>query len=81
MKGKRMTFVQGAPSLNNATAALLAYANLTWDDVIPVEVGGYNGSIDAVLNDRADALAVPVTRPFFADRSLSEGFAMARIAP
>ena len=29
MKGKRMTFVQGAPSLNNATAALLAYANLT----------------------------------------------------
>ena len=29
IKGKRVTWVQGAPSLNNATAALLAYANLT----------------------------------------------------
>ncbi len=54
--GKRMTFVQGAPSLNNATAALLSYAELTWDDVIPVEVGGYNASIDAVLNNRADVV-------------------------
>ena len=45
IKGKRVTWVQGAPSLNNATAALLAYANLTWDDVIPVEVGGYNLSL------------------------------------
>ena len=65
MKGKRMTFVQGAPSLNNATAALLAYANLTWDDVIPVEVGGYNGSIDAVLNDRADAAGGACNSPPF----------------
>jgi TRAP transporter TAXI family solute receptor len=53
IKGKRVTFVQGAPSLNNATAALLSYANLTWDDVIRVEVGGYNASIDAILNNRA----------------------------
>ena len=60
-----MTFVQGAPSLNNATAALLAYANLTWDDVIPVEVGGYNGSIDAVLNDRADAAGGACNSPPF----------------
>ena len=65
MKGKRMTFVQGAPSLNNATAALLAYANLTWDDVIPIEVGGYNGSIDAVLNDRADAAGGACNSPPF----------------
>ena len=55
LKGKRVTFVQGAPSLNNATAALLSYANLTWDDVTRVEVGGYNASIDAILNNRADA--------------------------
>ena len=65
MKGKRMTFVQGAPSLNNATAALLAYANLSWDDVIPVEVGGYNASIDAVLNDRADAAGGACNSPPF----------------
>lgn len=65
MKGKRMTFVQGAPSLNNATAALLAYANLTWDDVVAVEVGGYNASIDAVLNNRADAAGGACNSPPF----------------
>lgn len=65
MRGKRMTFVQGAPSLNNATAALLSYANLTWDDVIPVEVGGYNASIDALLNNRADAAGGACNSPPF----------------
>ncbi|MEQ8954124.1 MAG: TAXI family TRAP transporter solute-binding subunit [Gammaproteobacteria bacterium] len=54
--GKRLTFVQGAPSLNNASTALLSYAELTWDDVTRVEVGGYNASIDAVLNNRADVV-------------------------
>ena len=63
--GKRVTFVQGAPSLNNATAALLSYANLTWDDVTPVEVGGYNASIDAVLNDRADVAGGACNSPPF----------------
>jgi TRAP transporter TAXI family solute receptor len=65
MAGKRMTFVQGAPSLNNATAALLAYANLTWDDVTAVEVGGYNASIDAILNNRADAAGGACNSPPF----------------
>lgn len=65
MKGKRMTFVQGAPSLNNATAALLSYANLSWDDVVAVEVGGYNASIDAVLNNRADAAGGACNSPPF----------------
>lgn len=65
IKGKRVTFVQGAPSLNNATGALLSYANLTWDDVISVEVGGYNASIDAVLNNRADVVGGACNSPPF----------------
>ncbi len=65
MKGKRMTFVQGAPSLNNATAALLSYAELTWDDVERVEVGGYNASIEAILNNRADAAGGACNSPPF----------------
>lgn len=65
MKGKRVTFVQGAPSLNNASAALLSYAGLSWDDVIPVEVGGYNASIDAILNNRADAAGGACNSPPF----------------
>lgn len=65
IKGKRVTFVQGSPSLNNATAALLAYANLSWDDVTAVEVGGYNASIDAVLNNRADVVGGACNSPPF----------------
>lgn len=65
IKGKRVTFVQGAPSLNNAMAALLSYANLGWDDVIPVEVSGYNASIDAVLNNRADVVGGACNSPPF----------------
>lgn len=65
IKGKRVTFVQGAPSLNNAMAALLSYGNLTWDDVIPVEVGGYNASIDAILNNRADVAGGACNSPPF----------------
>ncbi len=56
LEGKRVTWVQGAPSLNNATRALLSYADLTWDDVRKVEVGGYGSSIEAVIENRADAV-------------------------
>ncbi len=65
VKGKRVTFVQGAPSLNNAMAALLSYANLTWDDVTRVEVGGYNASADAVVNNRADVVGGACNSPPF----------------
>lgn len=65
MRGKRLTFVQGAPSLNNASTALLAYANLTWDDVVRVDVGGYNASIDAVINNRADVAGGACNSPPF----------------
>ena len=65
IRGKRLTFVQGAPSLNNASTALLSYANLTWDDVQPVEVGGYNAAIDAVINNRADLAGGACNSPPF----------------
>lgn len=65
IRGKRVTFVQGAPSLNNATTALLSYAELTWDDVERVEVGGYNASIEAVINDRADVAGGACNSPPF----------------
>ena len=65
VKGKRVTFVQGAPSLNNAMTALLSYANLTWDDVTRVEVGGYNASADALVNNRADVVGGACNSPPF----------------
>lgn len=65
IKDKRVTWVQGSPSLNNATAALLAYANLSWDDVERVDVSGYNGAIDAVINGRADVAGGSCNSPPF----------------
>ncbi|MDX1490970.1 MAG: TAXI family TRAP transporter solute-binding subunit [Pseudohongiellaceae bacterium] len=65
IKGKRVTWTQGAPSLNNATTALLAYGDLTWDDVVKVEVGGYNASIESVINNRADVAGGACNSPPF----------------
>lgn len=55
LKGKRVTFVRGAPALNQNTEAMLAFAGLTWNDVQKVEVPGWGQSIQAVLNGQADA--------------------------
>ncbi|MEQ9126553.1 MAG: TAXI family TRAP transporter solute-binding subunit, partial [Alphaproteobacteria bacterium] len=50
LKGKRVTWVKGAPALNVNTAATLAYAGLTWDDVVKVEVPGWGQSMQAVID-------------------------------
>lgn len=65
MRGRRLTWVQGAPSLNNGSRTLLAYAGLDWDDVVKVEVGGYPASVDAVINDRADVVGGGCNSPPF----------------
>lgn len=55
LKGKRVTWVIGAPSLNGQLEAVLAFANLTWKDVKKVEVSGFAASMNAILNNQADA--------------------------
>ena len=55
LKGKRVARVSGSPALNHNTFVHLRFGGLTWDDVVPVDVGGNNGAFDAILNDQADA--------------------------
>ena len=55
MKGKRVSWVQGAPALNWNVSAQLAFAGLTWDDVQKVKVSGFAASFDAVKNGQSDA--------------------------
>ncbi len=55
LKGKRVTFVKGAPALNLNAEAMLAFAGLTWDDVQQVVVPGWGQSAEAVINGQADA--------------------------
>lgn len=54
-KGKRVAWVVGAPSLNQNITALLAFANLTWNDVKKVEFGGFGQAMEAVVNNQVDA--------------------------
>lgn len=56
IKGKRVTFVKGAPALNVQAEAHLAFAGLTWADVQKVEVAGFRQSLEAVINGQADVV-------------------------
>jgi len=55
LKGKRVAWVIGAPALNQNITAMLAFANLTWDDVQKVEFGGFGAAMNGVINNQVDA--------------------------
>ncbi|MGB5080130.1 MAG: TAXI family TRAP transporter solute-binding subunit [Burkholderiales bacterium] len=55
LKGKRVAWVIGAPSLNQNITAMLAFANLTWNDVRKVEFGGFGAAMDGIINNQVDA--------------------------
>jgi uncharacterized protein len=55
LKGKRVAWVVGAPSLNQNITAMLAFAGLTWADVKKVEFGGFGQAMDGILNNQVDA--------------------------
>lgn len=55
LKGKRVAWIKGAPSLNVNVTAYLAYAGLTWDDVEKVEFGGFGDGWKALTNGQVDA--------------------------
>ncbi|MDH5708879.1 MAG: TAXI family TRAP transporter solute-binding subunit, partial [Hylemonella sp.] len=55
LKGKRVAWVIGAPSLNQNITAILAFAGLTWNDVKRVDFGGFGAAMDGVINGQADA--------------------------
>ncbi len=54
LKGKRISWVVGGPALNQNVTAVLAFANLTWNDVQKVAFGGYAASLDAIINNQSD---------------------------
>ncbi len=54
VKGKRVTWIKGAPALNMNMTGFLAFAGLTWDDVQKIVVPGWKQSAEAVINGQAD---------------------------
>jgi TRAP transporter TAXI family solute receptor len=64
LKGKRVGFVVGAPSLNQNALAILAFAGLTKSDVKIVEFAGYGAMWKGMLNNDVDAaFASTITAP------------------
>lgn len=56
LKGLRVSWVKGAPALNVANEAYLAYGGLTWDDVTQVQFGGFGESWKGMGNNEVDAV-------------------------
>lgn len=54
IKGKRVTWVKGAPALNINMTAFLAFAGYDWKDVQKIVVPGWKQSIEALVNGQAD---------------------------
>jgi len=64
LRGMRIPYVRGAPSLNVNTEAFLACGGLTWDDVERVEFTGYVAMWNAIVNNQIDAaFATTVSGP------------------
>ncbi len=64
LKGKRIPFVRGAPSLNVSTEAMLACGELTWDDVEVIEFPGYAAMWNGIVDGHIDlAYATTVSGP------------------
>lgn len=54
-KGKRFAYIVGSAGCETLAAANLAFAGLTWDDVVKVEVPGFGPAGRAVIQGKADA--------------------------
>ena len=63
LKGKRVAYIPGAPTLNIKAEAFLAFAGLTWDDVKRVEFPSYGASCKALIEGNADAAVVSPAAP------------------
>ncbi|MEQ9126403.1 MAG: ABC transporter substrate-binding protein, partial [Alphaproteobacteria bacterium] len=61
LRGKRIGFVKGNPSVNVKNEAYLAYGGLTLDDIQPVWFGSYGAMKTAVIAGQLDAFGSVTT--------------------
>lgn len=54
IKGKKVTSTPAYANVQEQMDAFLAFCNLTWNDVIEIQTGGYTAAIAAVLDGSAD---------------------------
>lgn len=61
LRGKRVGYVRGNPSLNIKTDAYLAFGGLTRDDVEVIWFGSYGALKDAIISNQLDAMGMVPT--------------------
>lgn len=54
LKGKRVSYIRGDDALNLGTEAMLAFGDLTWEDVEQVEFPGYGRSFEGIIANQSD---------------------------
>ncbi|MFP6807053.1 MAG: TAXI family TRAP transporter solute-binding subunit [Pseudomonadales bacterium] len=64
LRGKRIPWVHGAPSINVSIEAMLACGNVGWDEVERIEFPGYNAMWNGIIDGHVDtAYATTVSGP------------------
>ena len=61
LRGKRVAWVVGSPALNENITAMLAFAQMSWDDVERVDFPGFGASWEGIVNDQVDAAFASTT--------------------
>ena len=54
LKGKRISYIRGDDALNLGTEAMLAFGDLTWDDVERVDFPGYGRAFEGIVANQSD---------------------------
>lgn len=64
LKGKRVAWIPGNPSLNVKMTAYLAFADLTWDDVQKTEFANYGAAMGGLIAGKVDAVMGTTTSSY-----------------
>lgn len=82
LKGKRVSYIPGNPSLNVKMEAFLAFAGLTWADVKRVDFPSYGASLKALLEGKTDASGAQATAsPMYELETSSSGLHWVQCPP
>jgi len=73
LKGRRVAYIVGSPSLNAAVEGALALIGLTWKDVIKVDYPSLTSGYKSVKDGKTDAVAFNSTSPVAYEMEASPG--------
>ncbi len=74
LKGKRIAWVIGSPTIYVKAEAFLAFAGLTWNDVQKVEMPAFAASLKGLIEGKVDAsVSSPLNAPLYELESSPKG--------